>query len=238
MRCYNRLCLGPWRGDRGHSRQRRRAHRHQLFLQPERGRRDRRSLPQRRRRGGRGSGRRVARRGLPEDRGRGGAMGTARCADQQCRHHQARRARQSRRPVGGRFSAPVRRQHDRAVPDGARRASAAGSRRERIGPRVRGRERLVGCGHQRHRLFGRLCGEQGRAEHHDAVAGACAGAAHPRQHRMSRLYRYALVHQGPRRRRCGQGPRCRGRQGAAEGASTAEDVANVVCSSRRRNRAT
>ena len=32
-------------------------------------------------------------------------------------------------------------------------------------------------------------------------AGARAGAADPRQYRLSRLYRYALVHQGPRRGR-------------------------------------
>ena len=79
------------------------------------------------------------------------------------------RARQSRRAVGGRFSAPVRRQHHRAVPDGARGAVAAGSRRQGLGARLRGGQRLVGCRHQRRRLLGRLCREQGRAQHHDAI---------------------------------------------------------------------
>ena len=50
------------------------------------------------------------------------------------------------------------------------------------------------------RLFGRLCREQGRAQHHDAFAGAGVGAIDPGQHGLSRLYRHALVHQGPRRR--------------------------------------
>ena len=43
------------------------------------------------------------------------------------------RAWQSRRPVGGGFPAPVRRQHHRPVPDGARGAVAAGSRRQGLG---------------------------------------------------------------------------------------------------------
>ena len=76
---------------------------------------------------------------------------------------------------------------------------AAGSRRQGVGPRVRGRQRVLGRRHQRHRLVDRLCREQGRAQHHHLFAGAGAGAADPRQHRMSRLYRHALVHQGPRR---------------------------------------
>ena len=44
--------------------------------------------------------------------------------------------------------------------------SAAGSRRQGLGPRVGGGQRLVGRRHQRRRLVGRLCREQGRAEHH------------------------------------------------------------------------
>ena len=63
------------------------------------------------------------------------------------------------------------------------------------------------AGHQRRRLLDRLCREQGRAEHHHAFAGARAGAADPRQHRLPRLYRYALVHQGPRRGRRQAGAR-------------------------------
>ena len=95
-------------------------------------------------------------------------------------------------------------------------AIAAGSGRQGVGPRSFRRQRLVGCGHQRDRLFGRLCRKQGRAEHHHAVTCARAGAADPRQHGMPRLYRYAVVHQGPRRGRRGEGPRFRRRQGAAE----------------------
>jgi NAD(P)-dependent dehydrogenase (short-subunit alcohol dehydrogenase family) len=65
--------------------------------------------------------------------------------------------------------------------------------------------------------IGRLCREQGCAEHHHLFAGARAGAADPRQHRMSGLYRHALVHQGPRRGRRQAGARqCRG-AGAAQG---------------------
>ena len=106
---------------------------------------------------------------------------------------------------------------------------AAGSRREGLGPAVGGGQCLLGRGHYRRRLVGRLCREQGRAQHHHAVAGARAGAADPRQHGLSRLYRYALVHQGPRR----------GRRKAVrdsvmakvplEVASTAEDIAQLVC---------
>src|SRR6202041_2351253 len=47
--------------------------------------------------------------------------------DQQCRHHQAYAARQYGWPVGGGFPAHLRREHDRAFPDGAGRALAAGS---------------------------------------------------------------------------------------------------------------
>ena len=49
------------------------------------------------------------------------------------------------------------------------------------------------------------------------LAGAGAGAADPRQHRMSRLYRYAVVHQGPRRGRRQAGTRHGGRKSAAQG---------------------
>ena len=66
------------------------------------------------------------------------------------------------------------------------------------------------------RLVGRLCRQQGRAQHHHLFAGARAGAADPRQHRVSRLYRHAVVHQGPRRRGGGQGSRFRGRESAAQ----------------------
>jgi 3-oxoacyl-[acyl-carrier protein] reductase len=48
------------------------------------------------------------------------------------------------------------------------------------------------------------------------LAGAGARAADPRQHRMPRLHRHALVHQGTRRRRRGQDTRFRSRQGATE----------------------
>jgi NAD(P)-dependent dehydrogenase (short-subunit alcohol dehydrogenase family) len=39
--------------------------------------------------------------------------------------------------------------------------------------------------------------EQGRAQHHDPVAGTRAGAQDPRQRHLPRLHRHALVHQGP-----------------------------------------
>jgi hypothetical protein len=89
------------------------------------------------------------------------------------------------------------------------RREAAGGRRQGVGARLGRGQRLVGRRHQRRRLLGRLCREQGRAQHHDAVAGARAGAADPRQHRVPRLYRHALVHQGPRRGRRQAGARHR-----------------------------
>ena len=49
--------------------------------------------------------------------------------------------------VGGRFSAHLRRQHHRAVPDDPRRARAAGSRREGVRPPVGGGQCLVGRRH-------------------------------------------------------------------------------------------
>ena len=137
--------------------------------------------------------------------------------DQQCRHHQACAARQTGRAFGGRFSAHLCREHDRAVPDDPRGARAAGGRRKGIRPAVGRGERVVGRRHLRRRLVGCLCREQGRAQHHDAIAGARAGAADPRQHGVPRLYRYALVHQGPWRGRRQGGARFRGGAGAAEG---------------------
>ena len=131
--------------------------------------------------------------------------------------------------VGGGFSAHLCRQHHRPVPDDPRRAGAAGSRREGLRARVGGGQCVIGRRHLRRRLVGRLCREQGRAQHHDAIAGARAGAADPRQHRMSRLYRYAVVHQGPRRGRRQAGARHGDREGAAEVASTADDIAQLVC---------
>jgi 3-oxoacyl-[acyl-carrier protein] reductase len=49
-----------------------------------------------------------------------------------------------------------------------------------------------------------------------AFAGPGTRAADPRQHRVPRLYRHALVHQGSRRRERGQDTRFGSRQGAAE----------------------
>ena len=46
---------------------------------------------------------------------------------------------------------------------------------------------------------------------------ARAGAADPGQRGVSRLYRYALVHQGPRRSRRQAGARCRGGESGLEG---------------------
>ena len=64
-------------------------------------------------------------------------------------------------------------------------------------------------------------------------AGARAGAADPRQHRLSRLYRYALVHQGPRRGRRQAGARqCRGARVPLKVASTADDIASTGVLSR------
>ena len=55
------------------------------------------------------------------------------------------------------------------------------------------------AGNQRHRLLGSLRREQGCAQHDYHLAGARAGAPDPRQCGVPRLYRHALVHQGPRR---------------------------------------
>ena len=60
-------------------------------------------------------------------------------------------------------------------------------------------------------------------------AGARAGAADPRQHRMSRLYRYAMVHQGPRRGRRQAGARHGGRQSAAQGRLNARTISRRWC---------
>ena len=93
-----------------------------------------------------------------------------------------------------------------------------------------GGQRIVGRGHQRHRLLGRLCREQGRAEHHHPFAGAGAGAADPRQRGLSRLYRHALVHQGPRRSTARPRFAMRWSQKCRSSvASTAEDIASLVC---------
>ena len=119
--------------------------------------------------GGRGrAGRRLARRGLQEDRRGCRALGPARRADQQCRHHQACRPRQARRAFGRGFPAHLCGQHHRAVPDGACGARAAGSRRQGVGQAGGRGQHLVGSRHHRRRLVGRLCREQGRAQHHDA----------------------------------------------------------------------
>ena len=61
----------------------------------------------------------------------------------------------------------------------------------------------------------------------------------PRQHRVPRLYRYALVHQGPRRGRRQGGARFRYCQGAAEGRRQQPTISRSWCaSSPRRSRAT
>ena len=49
----------------------------------------------------------------------------------------------------------------------------------------------------RHRLVGALRRLQGRADHHDAVAGPRAGAEDPRQRDLPRLHRHALVRARP-----------------------------------------
>jgi NAD(P)-dependent dehydrogenase (short-subunit alcohol dehydrogenase family) len=69
-----------------------------------------------------------------------------------------------------------------------------------IGPfqMIRRGQHIVGGRYFRRRLVGGLCREQGRAQHHHAIAGPRAGALDPRQHGMPGLYRYALVHQRPR----------------------------------------
>ena len=54
------------------------------------------------------------------------------------------------------------------------------------GASVGGGQHIVRRRHQRRRLIGRLRREQGCAEYHHVFAGAGAGAADPRQHRMSR----------------------------------------------------
>lgn len=74
----------------------------------------------------------------------------------------------------------------------------------------------VGRGDQRGRFLDRLCRKQGGAEHHHLFAGARAGALDPRQYRLSRLYRYAMVHQGPWRGRRQTGPRYGDSKSAAE----------------------
>ena len=53
----------------------------------------------------------------------------------------------------------------------------------------------------RHRLVGGLRRLQGRAQHHDAVAGARAGAQDPRQRHLPGLHRHALVRRAPTTRR-------------------------------------
>ena len=128
---------------------------------------DRRSLPQGGRRSRGRAGRRVARRGLQEDRRRRRPWGRldALINNAGTTKHVAHDNLDGLSAED--FQRAVRRQHHRPVPDGARGAVAAGSRRQGVGPRVGGGQRLVGRRHQRHRLVGRLCREQGRAEHHD-----------------------------------------------------------------------
>ena len=75
-----------------------------------------------------------------------------------------------------------------------RAAQPARGRRQGLGAAVRRGQHLLGRRHQRRRIVDRLCCEQGRAQHHDAVAVARAGAADLRQHGMSGLYRHILVH--------------------------------------------
>ncbi len=166
-------------------------------------------------------------------------VGTSRRADQQCRDHQACGARKPGRVVGGRFPAAVRRQHHWPVPDGAGGEVAAGSGCEGVGTRVGGRQHIVGCPHQRHRLFGRLCREQGRAEHHDLFAGARAGAADPRQHRLSRAISIRRGSPRAAARPAPAGARyCRG-EGAAQTCFVRPTISQLWCAFwRRRHRAT
>ena len=100
---------------------------------------------------------------------------------------------------------------------------------EGFGAAVGRGQRVLGRRHQRRRLVDRLCREQGRAQHHDAVAVARTRAADPRQHGVPRLYRHALVHQGPRRGRAKQVRDSVVAKVPLKVASSAEDIAQLVC---------
>jgi len=69
------------------------------------------------------------------------------------------------------------------------------------GAAVRRGQRVVGGRYFRRRLVGRLCRKQGALNTITPIAGARAGALDPVNTVCPRLYRYALVHQGPRRGR-------------------------------------
>ena len=202
MRDRNGFCVRPWGRDRGHSGQGRRAHRRQLFQQQDGSRSDRRSLPQGRRRSRRGAGRRLARRGLQEDR----APRPRRGAVSMCWSTMPAPPSTCRTTISTGLSAEDFQRIYAVNTIGPFQMIRAARALLEAGAKASGRPSAVVnvssvAGIQRRRLVGRLCREQGRAQHHDAIAGARAGAADPRQHRVPRLYRYALVHQGPRRGR-------------------------------------